>query len=343
MANPNPGGGGQPTRNVKTLFDRSKFINARKPTTINITNSINPVPQVPGQNTHPPSRGTGVTTPQDRGLSIADLRARQLPTLSARQLTGLLFNPNSSTEDQRTVMGQTASIPTRQHTFALPPIPPPYERPVAANENAIPDDNDDDDDDDDLFSGDVEASVDDDQEPLVITEQTSRATQERGPCSPNEVLSSLESDGDSDTGVITYDDVAACDNHDITDDGESEAENASREPPRKSNKRKRELDAILGPDYRPSDESDVDSENDLEDDNSDDSEQRAAKRAKARGKRPAFPPLPPRSPTLLNYRQAKAAPFQTLSPRCPRPTRSCLSGGNLARKAGQPSPTKSID
>lgn len=308
MANSNPGSGGQPTRNVKTLFDRSKFVNARKPTTINISNSINPVPQVPGQNTYPPARGPRVTNPQDRGLSIADLRARQLPTLSARQLTGLLFSPNSSTENQRAAMGQTASVPIRQHTFALPPIPAPYERPVAANEDVIPDDNDDDDDDDDLFTGDVDESAVDAQEYLVITEQASRASQDHGPCSPNEVVSSLESDGDSDAGVITYDDVAACDNDVITDDSEGEGENTSREPPNKSNKRKRDLEAILGPNYRPSDDSDDDLEDDLDNEDSDDSEQRAAKRAKARGKRPAPPPLPPRSPTPPELQASEGRP-----------------------------------
>lgn len=133
MANPNPGSGGQPTgskRKHSALFDPSKFNSAKKPTTINITNSINPAPIVPGQNTYPPARPPA-TDPRKRGLSFADL--------SGQQLANILDNPDLLAKRQKTDMGCKPSLPAQgprrpihqpsrplpQSSFQLPEIPQP--------------------------------------------------------------------------------------------------------------------------------------------------------------------------------------------------------------------------
>lgn len=117
MANPNQGSGGQPTkRKHAALFDPSKFTSAKKPTTINITNSINPAPTVPGQNTYPPARPPA-TDPRKRGLSFANL--------SGQQLADILHNPGPLSKRQKTTMGCQPSRFAHEPSFQLPEIPRP--------------------------------------------------------------------------------------------------------------------------------------------------------------------------------------------------------------------------
>ena len=69
MANPNQADGDKPS---PYLPDLSKLNRAKRPTTINISNEINPAPQVPGQNTYPISYVPPID-PRERGIAFSSL------------------------------------------------------------------------------------------------------------------------------------------------------------------------------------------------------------------------------------------------------------------------------
>jgi len=122
-----PGSKRKPT----ALFDPSKFFNAKKPTTINITSEINPAPVVPGQNTYPPARPPP-TYPRKKPLTLADLPGQDLADLlsrskrpAKREISKMGNEQSRHARRKRQKLTMTRRRSASPEGFQLPEITPP--------------------------------------------------------------------------------------------------------------------------------------------------------------------------------------------------------------------------
>ncbi|KAK5045678.1 hypothetical protein LTR84_009047 [Exophiala bonariae] len=290
MASPS-GSGGQPPRKRPTLFDPARFGNARRPSTLNLTNPIRPAPEVPGQNTYPPARAPAVD-PRQRGISLADLRAQQLANLTSDQVTGLLSNSNQRAERQAPAPNRSTSPSFHQpsgsdddslFTGEIEPATVETRPPTSNSESSREPNVDNQEQDNDIeepsipsqgpSGGQFQPAALEDDEDLYGGEQpplhraatvavrededagdVQGATAQHSSGDVNEELSEYDPDGDSDEGVITYEDVVIYGDEDLSDDGGNDRD-AIVQAGRQRRKRRREFEYLMSRDYEEEEDS----------------------------------------------------------------------------------------